>query len=79
MAQRILPGLGIFTGLTIAPARCAGQRWVGWAAAIAVVRLCATRWRQRRALDDLDNLLLRDIGVCSGEARREARLPFWPP
>lgn len=46
---------------------------------LAFGRIWAARWRQRRALEDLDNHLLRDIGVTRGEADQEARLPFWRP
>ena len=35
------------------------------------------RASQRRALANLDDHLLRDIGVSRGEAQREARKPFW--
>ena len=35
------------------------------------------RGRQRRALADLDDHLLRDIGMTRDHARREAEKPFW--
>ena len=35
------------------------------------------RSRQRMALAELDDRLLRDIGVTSAQARREAAKPFW--
>lgn len=39
------------------------------------------RWlelrRERKALADLDDYLLDDIGVTRNEALREARKPFW--
>jgi uncharacterized protein YjiS (DUF1127 family) len=35
------------------------------------------RWRQRRALADLDDHRLEDIGISRAEAAREARKPFW--
>lgn len=38
---------------------------------------CASRWRQRRALADLPDHLLRDIGVTREQATREASRPFW--
>jgi uncharacterized protein YjiS (DUF1127 family) len=41
-----------------------------------VGRWCA-RSRQRRALTDLDDRLLRDIGVSRSAAAREAAKPFW--
>jgi uncharacterized protein YjiS (DUF1127 family) len=49
-----------------------------WPAAISALLL---RWlelsRQRRDLAQLDNRLLRDIGVDRIDAVREARRPFW--
>ena len=35
------------------------------------------RARQRRALDGLDDHMLRDIGITRVEATREAGKPFW--
>ncbi|KAA3628906.1 MAG: DUF1127 domain-containing protein [Proteobacteria bacterium] len=35
------------------------------------------RARQRRDLLDLDDRLLRDIGINRADAEREARKPFW--
>ena len=37
----------------------------------------AERRRQRLALAALDQRLLRDIGLTSGEAMRETDKPFW--
>ncbi|HYH19838.1 MAG TPA: DUF1127 domain-containing protein [Azospirillum sp.] len=37
------------------------------------------RWRQRRALADLDDHLLRDLGISREDALRESRKPFWRP
>ena len=34
------------------------------------------RWRQRQALLDLDDHLLRDIGITREQAEREALKPF---
>ena len=39
--------------------------------------VCAARWRQRRDLADLDDHILRDIGITRDEARRESSRPFW--
>ena len=41
------------------------------------VRVWFERSRQRRALAELDARMLRDIGVTSAQARREAATPFW--
>jgi len=35
------------------------------------------RWQQRRALLDLSDHMLKDIGITREEAKREARKPFW--
>jgi uncharacterized protein YjiS (DUF1127 family) len=43
---------------------------------VAVVRL-HERWCQRRALLDLDDRLLRDIGITRRQAEEEARKPLW--
>lgn len=37
----------------------------------------AGRYRQRRALADLDERLLDDIGVTRGQADAECRKPLW--
>lgn len=55
-----------------------------FAALCAVVRAGRTwcrqkaeRRRQRRALAQLDDRLLRDIGVSREQAARESARPFW--
>jgi uncharacterized protein YjiS (DUF1127 family) len=35
------------------------------------------RWHQRRTLLELDEHLLRDIGITRRQAEQEARKPFW--
>jgi uncharacterized protein YjiS (DUF1127 family) len=35
------------------------------------------RWQQRQNLRDLDDHLLRDIGITRPQAEREASKPFW--
>jgi uncharacterized protein YjiS (DUF1127 family) len=50
---------------------------VGW---LRMVRFWIGRHRQRRRLGELaelDNYLLKDIGVSQDEALREAAKPFW--
>ncbi|WP_286913601.1 MULTISPECIES: DUF1127 domain-containing protein [unclassified Pseudomonas] len=37
------------------------------------------RWHTRRALLELDNEQLRDIGLSWEQAREEGRKPFWKP
>ena len=37
----------------------------------------ARRRRQRQQLKDLDDHLLRDIGISRAQADREMRKPFW--
>ena len=34
-------------------------------------------WQTRRALAELDSERLKDVGISSEEARREARLSVW--
>jgi uncharacterized protein YjiS (DUF1127 family) len=48
---------------------------MGWAAAL--VARWIERARQRHALAELDDHLLRDIGVTRVEAAREVEKPFW--
>ena len=48
-------------------------------AAVRVVWFWMERSRQRRALTELDDRLLRDIGLTRDEARREGANPFWKP
>jgi uncharacterized protein YjiS (DUF1127 family) len=46
----------------------------GW---VEFIRQKHDRWQQRRALLDLSDHLLDDIGITREEAEREARKPFW--
>lgn len=45
--------------------------------AVALLCLAFARARQRRALAELDEHLLHDIGRTKEEARREAAKPAW--
>lgn len=49
----------------------------GWETLWAVLGGWLERRRQRRALRDLDDHLLRDIGIDRSDALREGRKPFW--
>ena len=59
------------------------RRWTAEALALALAPLrmaaCRERLRQRRALERLDERLLRDVGIDRLTARREAGKPFWMP
>ena len=35
------------------------------------------RGRQRRRLRDLDDRMLRDVGLCRADVSRETAKPFW--
>jgi uncharacterized protein YjiS (DUF1127 family) len=48
-----------------------GTRFLGWCAR------CSARSRQRQALAQLDDHLLKDIGVTRQQAIAEAGKPFW--
>lgn len=43
----------------------------------AATRVSIERNRQRRALGELDDRLLRDVGLTRAAARRECAKPFW--
>jgi len=64
------------------PAHAAAAVAIGLAgrAAAALVTWISgalARWRQRVDLSELDNHLLKDIGVSRSAARAEAAKPFW--
>lgn len=44
---------------------------------VALTALWAARRRQRRELRELDDRLLRDIGLTREQVLREAAKPFW--
>ena len=48
-----------------------------WRTLAAWLSACWQRHRQRRALLDLDDRMLRDIGISRDDARLEARKRFW--
>jgi uncharacterized protein YjiS (DUF1127 family) len=48
-----------------------------WRALVAWLQAAHERRRQRRALADLDDRSLRDIGLSRHQAEREAAKPFW--
>jgi uncharacterized protein YjiS (DUF1127 family) len=43
----------------------------------AILGRWIARHEQRQSLLELDDRLLRDIGISRGDARREAERPFW--
>lgn len=47
------------------------------AAVLAVVEAWLSRRQQRRALLELSEHMLKDIGISRSEAFREGRKPFW--
>jgi uncharacterized protein YjiS (DUF1127 family) len=56
--------------------------WPDWprqacVAGASWLRRCAERSAQRRALAELDDDRLRDIGLTRAEAQAEAAMPFW--
>ena len=53
------------------PAWLASRVVLGW------LRRAYARYLQRRALAELDDRLLADIGVTRAEARRESAIPLW--
>jgi uncharacterized protein YjiS (DUF1127 family) len=59
-----------------------GSVTIPWRAAllagIAAISTILARPRQRLALRELDDHLLRDIGLSRAEAGRQASKPFWP-
>jgi len=56
------------------PHRSAGRQLYAWA---GVVSTWLQRSHQRRALAELDDRMLRDIGLTRLQAQREAAKPFW--
>jgi hypothetical protein len=54
-------------------------RWLGYGIARALGLAMADRVGQRRRLAELDDHMLRDIGVTRADAWAEAEKPFWRP
>ncbi|MCB1929096.1 MAG: DUF1127 domain-containing protein [Rhodocyclaceae bacterium] len=48
-----------------------------WRRLGATLRLWARRRRGRRELRELDEHILRDVGISRGQARFEGGKPFW--
>jgi len=44
---------------------------------LGLIRGWADRARQRRALADLDDRLLKDVGISREQAESEVQKPFW--
>ncbi|MDX6751821.1 DUF1127 domain-containing protein [Geminicoccaceae bacterium 1502E] len=44
---------------------------------VGLIGLWLERSRQRRALSELDDRLLKDVGLSRGDAWAEASKPFW--
>jgi len=64
------------------PAPAGAPRWVNVLRTLnrggfAMIRRWIDRSNQRHALADLDDRMLRDIGISGGAAFREAAKPFW--
>lgn len=54
-----------------------GKRPAGFADLLAWLGRSMLRSRGRSSLTELDDRLLRDIGISRAEARRESNKPFW--
>ena len=56
------------------------RRQATWRSELSAwIRLCLARRRQRRALGQLDERLLADVGLTRQQAAREARRACWRP
>lgn len=62
---------GIPAGLPRPSARGVGRALLAW------LEAAVQRSRQRRALRELNDDRLRDLGIARHEAVRESRKPFW--
>ncbi len=72
---------GCATSIPLITSRAARQParpfWHSAGAVLSMVRTAHERQRQRRALRQLDDRLLDDIGITREAAEREAAKPFW--
>jgi uncharacterized protein YjiS (DUF1127 family) len=62
------------SAIALAPIAACAPMWrraIGWCSA------ALERRRQRRALAELDDHLLKDIGLTRDDAREQAAKPFW--
>jgi uncharacterized protein YjiS (DUF1127 family) len=64
------------------PQRVRGAAWLhlpraAWSLTIAVLREWRRRSRERAELAQLDDRMLRDIGVSRGDVLAEINKPFW--
>jgi len=59
------------------PVRVPGPRLLAKAARLAISWY--DRWIMRQELSDLDDRILRDIGLDREVVRREIEKPFWRP
>ena len=57
--------------------RLADQAWHGLERAVAKVREWNGRWLSRQELLEMDDRILRDIGLTRGDVLREVSKPFW--
>jgi uncharacterized protein YjiS (DUF1127 family) len=55
-------------------------RWsMAIVSALDLVQTWIARWRDRRALDLLDDTALKDLGLTRGDVFREVEKPIWRP
>lgn len=73
----LLPRFGPLSPESLSRFSFFGRFSVGGRDRHGLIRIFFQRWLQRRALEEMDDERLADIGVSRSEARREARKPFW--
>lgn len=68
------------TPVVLRPWWAAARRSVAAArAAASLVGLWSERRRSRRALRDLSDTFLKDVGLSRSDVNRECAMPFWRP